>query len=104
MLWALVVCGSGEERHGGGEEKIYTKEYIRTDKPLGSSCSQSEPMKTKKSLSSCKGSAPSDPSLHHVLVYVHTGAGCCAHCGKPSLTSRQTGLTVLGCFNFPWRF
>lgn len=39
MLWDLVVCGSGKERHREMMRKYIQKEFIVTDKILGSSCS-----------------------------------------------------------------
>lgn len=39
MLWDLLVCGGGKERHGGLTRKYVQKEYAMTDKTWGSACS-----------------------------------------------------------------
>lgn len=77
MLWALVVCGSGEERHGGVRRKYIQKEYIRTDKPLGSSCSDQSRWKLRSHFHIARALLQVKPSLHHVLVSLHRGGMLC---------------------------
>lgn len=78
MLWALVVCGSGEWKACGGVRRKYIqKEYIRTDKPLGSSCSDQSCWKLRSHFHIARALFQVKPSLHHVLVSLHRGGMLC---------------------------
>lgn len=76
MLWELVVWGNGKERQGGIMTK-HRRNYMRTDKTLGSPCSDQSGAR-RRSLVDVKSSVSNEVFSSPCSCVLNRGGMLCA--------------------------